>query len=486
MPGVLADKLEAEPVNLWAMAISAVTVITADRPTQLGRCLDALQDECELAAACPVVYVVDGSQHASNETRNVVNRPRRLKTVYIGQEEASAVRRTVGISPGSELEWVLTPGAVGASRNLAALLTAGTHYLTIDDDIETRGWQASKSLAKGALRGGDNRLWRAFNTRGEALAAATSSPRASVLRECERWLGSSPPFTGAADSGRGLVGRVVIASTGVAGDSGRQCASSIVFQNQTVFSMNGNERHLLEFLSSRDVICVAEATEIVRDGRCMAYCMAIDNASVLPPFMPVNRNEDGIFGAMLRLLKEDAVMVHVPIGVLHVSPRGSSYDEPYASARHITFGDVVYAAVTAPPSLTSMYGDDRWRSLSQRLKDFSLLSAREMREVVIGSWLTQRMALVRSACCDVDGTPLWKRTIAGYKEALLSSVASPDMPIPWGFRDVSDRDTLVQMIKRIVHSFGDLLDGWPSMWLRASRINSSGGQSMSGHAISEC
>jgi hypothetical protein len=75
----------------------------------------------------------------------------------------------------------------------------------------------------------------------------------------------------------------------------------------------------------------------------MSYCMGLDNRSLLPPFLPVGRNEDGVFGVTLGLTDENALFAHLPYGVIHDSQRPSSYaeDEKMVSARRTRLSDLI-------------------------------------------------------------------------------------------------------------------------------------------------
>jgi hypothetical protein len=98
------------------------------------------------------------------------------------------------------------------------------------------------------------------------------------------------------------------------------------FGNPTGYlSLKGSSRQRLlrseaeyySAISCRQVLRKA-SLPVITDGMfCMATSIGLDNQDLLPPFIPVMRNQDGVFGATLRKCFENSYLTHLPWAFLH-------------------------------------------------------------------------------------------------------------------------------------------------------------------------
>ena len=81
----------------------------------------------------------------------------------------------------------------------------------------------------------------------------------------------------------------------------------------------------------------------------MTTFLGIDNRHLLPPFFPVQRNSDGIFGHMLRKCVDGSHVAFLPWILLHAPepPRSFTPDDLWTDARTVRMADIVIAAVLA-------------------------------------------------------------------------------------------------------------------------------------------
>jgi hypothetical protein len=59
---------------------------------------------------------------------------------------------------------------------------------------------------------------------------------------------------------------------------------------------------------------------VARNGECLATVMGFDNREVLPPFFPLLRGEDNLFGLMLACCDATSLIGHLPFVVIHAPP----------------------------------------------------------------------------------------------------------------------------------------------------------------------
>ena len=79
----------------------------------------------------------------------------------------------------------------------------------------------------------------------------------------------------------------------------------------------------------REVVRAVRRPTVADSPFCMTPCFGFDNRFILPPFFPVQRNSDGIFGLMLHRCGTGSRTGFLPYVVVHEpdSPRLFAPDE---------------------------------------------------------------------------------------------------------------------------------------------------------------
>ncbi len=76
-------------------------------------------------------------------------------------------------------------------------------------------------------------------------------------------------------------------------------------------------RKMLALLRSRQVLRCSPAWAVTDNAWFMATVAAFDGTGFLPPFVPVDRNQDALFGMLLRMASPSDLIGHVPVAVAH-------------------------------------------------------------------------------------------------------------------------------------------------------------------------
>jgi hypothetical protein len=71
-------------------------------------------------------------------------------------------------------------------------------------------------------------------------------------------------------------------------------------------------------LERGEVLRGVRKTTIARTPMCAGGNLGLDNRRLLPPFVPVHRSEDAIFGLTLEMCDKDALMGFTPFAVKHM------------------------------------------------------------------------------------------------------------------------------------------------------------------------
>ncbi len=498
MTGLLrscADLVPAAPPGAAAddTRISTVAVITADRPSILARSLGSFARHLDAHGHAARLRVVDGSRDPSHQAANRALSAdlaqRSGRTIdYAGVAEASALcGRLEGAGvPRETLGFALTPGSIGANRNLVLLFTAGEHVLMADDDIVCEPWTRREARRGVAVWGHtDPQDSEFFSTRDEARHAATW-PAADLLSAHAAILGrplldllarpDESPELG--ETCGHLIAALAerrrqpvrLTFTGIAGDSGTYCPYSRLFASGPTQARLASSRDIFErALRSREVLRMTARTTLTHDPRCMAGCMGLANTGVVPPFMPVGRNEDGVFGAMTVAVDPLALFAHLPLGVVHDSGRPALYeDRSMRSASESRLSELLIL-LTRAASQGALEADPtvRLARLAGTIGAVAALDApafvSHVTRVLIDARAQQLARIEAMVGRPAEYPPYWRSSLEEYRRALVRSLARPDFFLPIEFQDAGSVGAGFAQLRTFAGRFAALLGAWPAL-----------------------
>jgi hypothetical protein len=333
-------------------------------------------------------------------------------------------------------------GEIGANRNGVLLQTLSGMVLSADDD----------TVCHPGTVGGSNpeatETWY-FKDRKRALAFVRPA-EIDFAAEHERLLGT---------------GGVILTTNGVAGDCGMgNHRNSVIMMGEpaTRARLRTNKAYGAA-LSSRETVRQSVEARVTHCGPFMATCFGLDNRQSLPPFFPVHRNEDGLFGHMLLRLLPSALAGHLPFVVEHAPP-GRRPIAPADVAR-VRISEVLIAAL-------SLWGSgELGGELGQHLIVLGELPVSEF-VACLQVPLRQRAEAMANRC---DGILVryphrsgdqWAIDLKHAVEELRRSAESIGFVLP--------ADVTAQTAKKLVRQFGELLCWWPAIVERATELRAKG------------
>lgn len=477
-----------------------VAIVTADRPAALRHSVPAVVDHAKCQGTSVSVLVVDGSASAEARRANVAAvaclcRNPDCETTYLGPREAARIRgrlRAAGMTRQPALLRGLTPGSIGANRNLALLLLAGRDFVFVDDDVHVETWSLPKR-APGMLLGGHGEMREItfFQSRAAAVHALASAP-VNVLAEHERWLGA--PLAHAPALARGPVdvqpacphmlaqlqagarGCIRVTLAGLAGDSGTYCPYAIALQSEAVRATYGSSREIWNLaVTSREVRRIARQYVVTHDPHCMAYCTGLSNRRLLPPFAPVGRNEDGVFGHLLAFADPDALFIHLPYGIVHDSDRTPAYRKGYMpSVTQTRVCELVEELIRIAGSSTFAESPaDRLVRLGRMFGDAGRMKRAAFVSFVVDltlGRLCRRLANLDEVLSAEPGLPVYIRSaLDQYRTAFIHSVRRREFFVPIEFRAAGSIEAGYRALQAHLRDFGELLEAWPVLWAFAAK-----------------
>jgi len=479
-----------------AAEIRTVAILTADRPNYLARCLQSYLDHLTASGTEARLLVVDHSRtpaHSRDTERHVVAAAASAhqSIQYAGEQSRQSLREralAAGFAAGV-IDWLMPSEppnrSAGSGRNHVLLLTAGEPVLMADDDTVCTVWRHEEADDDIAFVGhNDPNDMRVFHDRTSAIAAIQRTTD-GLLAAHQALLGcrlADLAVRGSRDTTHvcrhltpvfeGLRPAWTVRATwaGLAGDAGTYCPYPLLFHAGPARDRLAAADNLATALASREVVRSVRRPTVTDEPWFMTYCAAVDGSTLLPPFSPVGTNEDGLFGAMLRMCDPTAFIGQIPYGVVHDSGRLSPYDlGVIPSASSVRLADLVRwvsAAWTAACVETDV--STRMRGLGRHLMACGRLEPSAWRahltRLIVDA---RRRVLIATQSVLDDGFPYpapWRQAIGQYQQAVLDCVTSADACVPVEYRSCPSAEAAADAVQEYFRRLGEALVVWPDLW----------------------
>jgi len=369
--------------------------------------------------------------------------------------------------------------STGANRNSLLLDATDTLVLAVDDDTLCRIAEGpEREAALSFFPGYDPTEFWFFPDRGRATESV-SFVDADVLGCHEALLGSEVADLG---SPSGTSGRVAMTLHGLVGDSG-------MASPRYYFTLTGASRDRLvaspqayrSAFESREILrCVRQPT-ITAGPFCMTTFLGLDNRLLLPPFFPVQRNSDGIFGIMVRKCVDGSHVAFLPWLLLHAPepPRAFVPDELWADAGAVQMADIVIAGVLAHETSTGQVTTaTRWADLGKHLRWLGSLNLPDFEARVRTVQRFRNFAFITALHGQLQtygaSPSFWADDVGRMIELMSKASTAENHLVPRDLRQDRDVDAARRLGQELVGKFGELVEAWPTMVAAARRLRVNG------------
>jgi hypothetical protein len=479
-------------------SIHTVGITTADRPDICRRALRSYVSALTRHGRSAELVVVDGSRDPgrARSTEAAVEDMRcrsSLNVRYVGRSNRRRVIDTIrraGVPPGVA-EWIFCERSVrmtpGATRNLLAVSVAPGAFMTVDDDTVASLRRPEWCEEGIAFEGHGDPRETAWCASRAASTTAGYELETDLLELHERLLGWDlrqlyGAFAGCCDTSAicphvmsavqgATPGRVRASWMGVAGDGAQYCPQwNLLAGGATRAAMIADEASLARAMKGREVIRAVRRWTVTDLPAFMTYCAGLDGESLLPPFMPVGTNEDGLWGTLLKSCDPGAFIAQIPAAIVHDSERGPEHEEAFArSAAHVRLNDLLRWLTTAWSSNAVRAAvDGRMRELGRYLQELVTdttpdeFSAAIRRVVSAAKW--QLICQCDAALAQhPEGPRFWRRAVESYRQTACDSLGRPGYEIPIEFQGLCEEEAVVAL-RYHLSMFGQTLIVWPDVW----------------------
>lgn len=479
-------------------AINILGIPTRNRGALLARCvLSYLENLRQHSRQC-VFHIVDDSD-AGQSGRAVAETLARHRIPVLWADRPYRRQLAGRLAQAAEVPEEVTQFALlgdarcglrtGASRNALLLLAAGQPSVQVDDDTICR-ITPSPGRESGITVSSEhcNQYW--FYTDFEAAIKQAQFEDIDFLSLHESLLGWHPgslverqePISVDRLGGRLLEtlgqpeARTAVTFLGGLGDSGmfrhwqRLCADEYSFRRLT---KDGSAYR--NHLRTRQLFRGPAQLSIGDGPFCMAMNIGLDSSRILPPFMPVQRRQDGVFGLLLHLCFQQTCRGYLPWAILHCPPGRSSHIGRLhtLSTGPLRTNDILEAVLwTLNSRPWSTDPAHNLKVAGRYLLDLSRLPPRHakarLREACLQQLRRQSSYLERCIHERIDAPEYWQRDARQVVSDFQQWMLREDLGLPSDLMgNTSERLNLLQ---QLIGKFGRLLIHWPEIWEAAAYL----------------
>ncbi len=487
-------------------AITSVGIPTRDRTGCLRRGLASYIENIQHHGRTTNFVVVDDASSAETQEQNrrVL---RKLKKRYGAnlfyahrQQRAHFAERLAGQAdiPQEVVRFALLgdercEATYGATRNALLLHTAGERCLQVDDDTICAVAAAPGAQAGLALTSNPEvpESWF-FGEAGEALDAVSFTDE-DFLSVHEAFLGKPLHRCINAHTEGDLhvddfdahflrnmqvpEARVAVSFAGAVGDSGMRTNVPRVFSRDATYERlvdtaqtyqtNVNTRHLLR---------AASRPSITNGASCMTMNIGLDNRSLLPPFMPVGRNEDGIFGAALRMCFQQAYRAYLPYVVRHAPPERRSHNAHEIRFEFFNANDILVRLMLSTEGWPRTDGAPALQALGRYLKDIGALSRAAFVDFAGGvcrQAVGHQVSHVQRLLAEDRVAPAyWVEDVQRFLATAQEAVTQENLCVPVDLE--GNPHERLALLQDLISQFGALLICWPTLVEAARELRDRG------------
>jgi hypothetical protein len=498
-PSALARALTsyADNVSRHGRTVRFAVFDAADADGQDGRCPGVLQRFAASAGAHPVLYAGIG------EKRRHIDRLCRETAVPRDVTTFALLPDIPGTTP------------YGANRNAQLLHCAGELLLSADDDTVCRAASpADQPHGVATAIGRDPAQYWFFASR-EDTCTHVREEDVDVLGAHEALLGRTL-WSIAQRSNDGLVPAVQAQGTatdiarltstgtsvaatfgGIYGDCGWGSPFGwwggpmgyLMLDEVSHQRLTRSRDGYLSALASREILRTVCRPTLSDASFSMTTVVGLDHRSLLPPFVPVQRGEDVIFGRILWRCFARRCVGHVPVAVLHdPTPRRFSPREIIRSASGFDTAKLILAALDLCGEPSSREPAEALMELGRRLEDLAARPAAEFLRLVRAAITDINEAFAediqRHVADHADGAAFWAKDLTAFRSLLRDASRAEDYIVPLDLLAKRSADEACALGQNLVRRFGALLVWWPIM-VAAGRDFASHGETLASPIVTE-
>jgi hypothetical protein len=381
------------------------------------------------------------------------------------------------------------PFTTGAARNVILLHTVGHRILCLDDDIQCRLAAIPNSRDSVAFR---SEILESWFFASAADIATCQFVRDDILALHEKVLNISRSAisNGGGEAletdigsvsydvcerlGRGAA-RVVASQMGFFGDCGNDDPLSYYLQDPATWSrLVSSEKLYHAATANRLVLRGVRSFLIMAIINSQTGCLGLDNTAGLPPFLPVMRGEDAVFGLLTHKCVPGSLFGAIPRAILHQSGENRKFQPnaaPFRAGRFM-LAETINLLIKGAGELWGSDCAARLHYLGRILHELKAVGDEDLREhlkLVIDPLLTSWMQRLEKLLENSTGTDYWAHDVCQIRDGLVYALNQIDPLAPVDLVAAYGETEAASRFRDLIKRFADLLGAWPQLVASAKR-----------------
>ncbi len=370
------------------------------------------------------------------------------------------------------------PQTYGATRNSLLLASRGHLSLQSDDDVLLALGQLPEVQDQPALTS-TNPIQNWYFTNQADAERAIHTVQKNVFQLHEQGLGKSveayvqttaehqTPFPNQA-------AHIRLSILGTAGDSGIQNPISRLFSEGPSFDrLTAQPECYRQYLNTRSVVRSVLQPTFSNHPFIMSPHLGIDGRGLVPPFSPIGRGEDGVFGSLFYACFKDFMALHHPVVCLHRPPeiRTVPHETNLAGMFPVRANDLLMMMILSEQShLNALNPAQNLMQLGQTLTDWSEESmdifCERIRHLCLYAYtLLQKRIHARLLETHAE-PPYWSQDLIRYLQHCQLQIETPYFFVPHDLP--GDHIQQLKWLKVVIKRFGQILYAWPQIYQQTS------------------
>lgn len=488
------------PPRKTRRTIDYIGIPTRNRPRLLDRVLMGLSSHLQIFERNVTVVIVDDSDDAAMQQANakVVAAYRsdaRMTIEYIDFERRARLVAELAADTGLPLEIVsfaLTgaseyPLSTGAARNVVLLHTAGHCVLFLDDDVHMR--LAKVPGSSEGLSFGDGGFENTFFIRPEDIERCDFVDE-NILELHEKILNADQmelleemdgavclPSHRMSRRIEGGDANITVSQMGILGDCGLDTPLIFYLSGAETWSGMTREDSLYRAATRNRTVLRGSRNFLITNGvHAQTHCLAVDNSRDLPPFLPVMRAQDGVFGLLVHNCIPGSLFGLIPRAILH-QPQPAREFLPETTMRcagRFNLAESMMALITTAGTIPGAKSSQRVQMLGRWLEQLRFAPEQELRErlrQVFDPLLIRTIQTMEKRLENTGRATCWSDDVRRIRDASLNGLNSVNHLAPVDLCHTFGETEAVRMFRDIIVRFSAQLQIWPRLVESARRRN---------------
>lgn len=379
--------------------------------------------------------------------------------------------------------------SAGANLNRMLLTTSGSSAFVFDDDTYCRTMVSSEySSGVEFVKDIDHSLSHPFeiiscNDRENCLKVLNGEKK-DLLKEHEMILGQSINKFNFNNIDKKELrinnnGKIILSINGFAGDCGWISPSNyLFFTGKSLERMTESESLYRNTFNNRNIVrYVNKITISDRSSNFMTTSFGIDNRKLLPPFLPVARGQDLIFGTMLSKCFENNYIGYIPVALFHspVEDREFLKEEIWKSAGGADFGLILNILIkTFDFGHSTLDGKEKLIKFGKYFEDIGKINRNDFEEFIYLKVLEEISSIItvlenrRELFKNVE---YLAKDYELFIEQLRNTFSNKDSYIPLDVFFKRKKEDAINLFQEIIFKFGFLMKTWTEIWEASKKIS---------------